>query len=240
LFGYLQAHVTGQLVHGIAGDTPENRGRGRWGEQPAVLDQEQVFAGALTKQAVRSKPDTLIKSAFLGFETNELTGQVVTPGLGAGRHGVRCETLPGSDAGANSIPEALFAEISAPEVNDDDCINLVDILGDHPETAGTTHDQWPEIGAFKTGLTQCFKTRFTDLFEAVVNGNPVYLGRIKQAFQVVIEAKNGRTFGGLVSTNAFKNRRAVMQCMTQDVYLAIVKVTQFTVEPNLVVFAHFD
>ena len=43
----------------------------------------------------------------------------------------------------------------------------------------------------------------------------------------------------LVGADPFKNRRTIVQSMTQDVYGAIFKIAHFTVEPDFVFNTHF-
>src|SRR3546814_6038925 len=75
----------------------------RRGVQRAVEDQEDVLARALAEQAGGSQRDAFAEPEPARLACDELAGQVVAAGLGAGGDGVGCHALPARHAGIDAL-----------------------------------------------------------------------------------------------------------------------------------------
>ena len=110
---HFDAHVLRQRHHGVTRDAVEQRVRHARRVQHAVLDDEQVLAGAFAHGAVGRQADAFDEAEALGLEADELAGQIVAAGLGHGGNGVGRDALPRRHA---HIDAFVFggAEILAP------------------------------------------------------------------------------------------------------------------------------
>src|SRR3546814_9126204 len=79
----------------------------------AVEDQEDVLARALAEQAGGSQRDAFAEPEPARLACDELAGQVVAAGLGAGGDGVGCHALPARHAGIDALFQYSLAKVGA-------------------------------------------------------------------------------------------------------------------------------
>src|SRR5437868_5222748 len=115
---YLLLHrdlqVFGDFHDRVAGDAGQNAG-GEWGSvQSAVVDQENIHAGAFADVAVGVKGNAFGVAVEAGFHADQLRIHVVGGGLGHGGQRIGCDAGPRADADIDTFGERFRAEVGSP------------------------------------------------------------------------------------------------------------------------------
>ena len=211
----------------------DRRGDGRRVEL-AVLDQEQVLAGAFADEPRRVQREPLGEAEAARLERHERARQVVAAGLGEGRDRVRRDALPRRDADVDALLEAAFAEIRAPfPGRDRHARGLIDVAG-HAHLAVAAKRDRPDVGAAEQAvLAHDVAARGDQRVERERNLDAIDLRRVIEAPNVVRQPKARGTGRRLVDANAFEYRRAVVQRMTQHVHRGLLPRHQLAFVPNV-------
>src|SRR6266853_6775257 len=114
LFLYSDVQVFSDLHDGVAGDARKNAGGQRRSVERAIVDEENVHAGAFTDMAAGIESDAFGVAVEASFHANELRVHVIGRGLGHGGQSIRGNAGPGADSDVNTLGESVWTEIGAP------------------------------------------------------------------------------------------------------------------------------
>ena len=234
LLEHLDAGGLRETHDGVTRDARQNRrGDGRRVEL-AVLDQEQVLAGAFADEAGRVQREPLGEAEAARLERHERARQIVTAGFGEGRDRVRRDALPRRDADVDALLERGFAEIRAPfPCSHRHARGLVDVAG-HAHLAITAERDRPDVGAVQEGvLANDVATRRHEHVERERDLDAIDLRGVIETPNVVGQSKAGGTGRRLVDAYPFEYRRAVVQRMTQHVHGGLLPRHQLPFMPDV-------
>ena len=181
--------------------------------QDAILDDEQVFAGALAHGAVGGQADAFDEAEALGLEADQLARQIIAAGLRHRGNRVRRDALPGRHADVDAFVFSR-AEIRAPFPGGDrDFHRRIDLRHDAGfAVAAECHR--PQVSAARQSvLRDDFALAVVDLVFGERNVDAVDLRRVEQAPGVVAQPENGGAARRFIGAHAFEHRGAVVQRM---------------------------
>ena len=174
----------------IAGDAVEQRGADRRRVQRAVEDQEQVLARAFAEQAGRCERDAFSETEPPRFARDQLPGQVIAAGLGAGGNGVGREPLPARHAGVDARRDDVMAEIRPHFPGRDGDVGRR--VGRQAESAEAAERDGAQVGLGQPVGLEHLAAGGVDLVERIRDRHVVDPRRGEQAPGVVAEAEDRR------------------------------------------------
>jgi hypothetical protein len=177
--------------------------------------RNRILARAFAEQAGGGQGDAFAEAEAACLARDQLPGQVVAAGLGAGRDGVRGEALPARHAGIDALVDHAGAEVLA-HFHVATATSTGRVGGQAEAAQAAVRDRTQVIGGVLVRL-QHFAAGGVDLFQRVRNRHVVDLGRGVQTLVVVGEAEDHRAVRGLVAADALEHGRAVMHDVRHDV-----------------------
>src|SRR5258708_3620346 len=103
LFLYGDGQVFSDLHDGVAGNARKNAG-GQWRSvERAIVDEEDVHAGAFTDMAAGIESDAFGVTVERGFHANELRVHVIGRGFGHRRQSIGGNARPGTDSDIDTL-----------------------------------------------------------------------------------------------------------------------------------------
>src|SRR6185437_7950919 len=212
---HLDAVLARQRDQRVAGDAGEDGRAGRRGVQYAVEHQEDVLARTFAEQAGGGQRDALAEAEAARLARDQLAGQVVAAGLGAGRDGVRREALPARHAGGDAVFQRLWPEVGAHRPRGHGHVDRR--FGGQAETAQAAPRDGAQVGSGETVLADDLAAGRGEFVARAWQCHVVDLRRVEQAVEVVGEAKDRCTVRRGVAADAFEYRGAVVQRMRHHV-----------------------
>src|ERR1700722_41111 len=195
------------------------------------MHDKDVLAGAFADKSVHVERNAFDVAVDDGFHFDELRVHVVSASFGHRRKRVRGQPRPGRDAYVAAL--GFAAQIFSPRI-----INDVNLGGriegvDAGFSVAAQHDG-PNVAGPHAVVADSFEHSLDDFIRGERYVNAVNLGGIDKALHVFAGAEDCRAGGQLVATNAFEDRRAVVNDVRHHVDGRVVPIDELAVMPNLV------
>ena len=215
----------------------EDRRRERRSRDLAVLDDEDVLAGAVGDEPVGGEQDRLVVAGTVRLGDREHRVQVDAGRLGGVRNRVRAHALPGRDLHADAVLQPLVAEVGAPGPAHDHDVDRVPGRGDAELAVAGERDR-PQVALGQPVGADQLHARGVQLVDRVRQVHVQEIRRVVQPLEVVGQPEDGRALVGLVAANALEDAGAVVEPVGADVNRCVGPVDELTVHPDLVGLAH--
>src|SRR5215218_2115 len=225
------------LDHTLPRYPGQARGRERRCPDLAVLDQEDVLAGAVGDEALRREQDRFVVAGALCLVDGEHRVQVDPSGLGDVRDRVGADPIPGGDLGTDACARVLVPEVVRPRPAHDRDLDRVPLRVD-AELAVAVERERPDVALGEPVATDQLVHRTPDLVDRVGQLHVEQLGRVVEPLEVLAQPENGRAVGGLIATDALEDAGAVVEPVDAYVHLCVVPVDELAVHPDRLCLAH--
>src|SRR5690606_30187724 len=158
----LDTQLARQSQHGAAGDAVQAGGDFR-GVDHAVLDDEDVLAGAFGHVAFRIEQQRLVGTGRHRFLQRQHRVDIAAAGLGAGHGDV--DVMPGEGAGADldAFLQRFVAHVGTPVPGRYDDVHL-EVVGADAHAFRSVEHQRTHVSRFEIVFAHCRAGRLVDLF----------------------------------------------------------------------------
>lgn len=227
------AVLAGEREDGVAGDAGEDAAGQRRGDELALLDDEQVLAGAFADVAVHVRQDGLVVAAELRLALGEDAVRVLTGHFRLRQAHADVVPMPRADLATNARRERLGAEVRPPFPGDDEAAVLVVGRVDAHRPVGDV-DHRPEVRLVHPVGAGQRDVRVVDLRPGEFRLQKRELARVEEAIGVGVQPEHGGpSVGPFVGPHALERRDAVVKAVREHRETSAVPVHELAVHPDL-------
>ena len=231
------SEILGDLDDRVACDSGQDRHGQRRRVEDTVPDDEDVLAGPVGDVAVVGQHDRLVVAGPPRFHRRQHRVQVDPGRLGGVRDHVRPYPLPARDLRLDPLRLARLAEVRTPGKADDHDVHRVPRRC-NPELAVPVEGDRAHVTRRQPVDGDDLVGRRSDLLDRVREVHVEHLRRVREAYEMVGEAKYRRPRRCVVAANPFEYAGAVVEPVRGNVDLRVRPVDELAVHPDLLGLLH--